>query len=99
MAEAHDPLAATDRVADPLLGALGRADLVELVDDLGRGAAVERALEGADGAADRAREVRPGRGDDARGERRGVEAVLRADDEVGVERARRGRIGPSPLSC
>ena len=54
MAEAHDPLAAGDGVADPLLGALRRADLVELVDDLGRGAAVERPLERADRAAHRA---------------------------------------------
>src|SRR4029078_12816746 len=34
-------------------------------------------------------EVAPGRGDDAGGEGRGVEPVLGADDEVGVERPRR----------
>ena len=92
MAEAHDPLAPPDELADPRLGPFGRADLVELVDHLGRGAAVERALQGADRAADRGGEVRAGRRDDPRGERRGVQAVLGADDEVGVEGPGGGRI-------
>ncbi len=51
MAEAHDPLAAADELADPRLGPLGRADLVELVHDLRRRPAVERALQRADRAA------------------------------------------------
>ena len=85
MPEAHQPVAAGERVADPLLGLLGRPDLVDLLDDLRRGAAVERPLHRADRAAHRRREVGAGRGDDAGGEGRGVEAVLRADDEVGVQ--------------
>ena len=36
--------------------------------------------------------IRAGRGDDPRGEGRRVQSVLRAHDEVRVERARRGRI-------
>ena len=50
VAEAHQPLAAVERVVDPRLGVLRRADLVELVDDLGRCAAMQRSLERADGA-------------------------------------------------
>jgi hypothetical protein len=76
---------------------LGRADLVELVDDLRWRAAVERALEGADGAADAAHQVALGRGDDQGGERRGVEAVLGADDEVGIQRPGRGDVRPDPI--
>ena len=81
------------------LGVLDRADLRQLVDDLRRCAAVERPLHRADGSGDGRRDVGPGRDDDPRGERRGVEAVLGADDEVGVERARRAgvRTGPREL--
>ena len=45
---------------------------------------------------DRRGDVRLRRGDDPRGERRGVEAVLRADDEVGVQGA--GVAGIRPLA-
>ena len=38
MAEAHQPLLAVERVVEPRLGVLGRADLGELVDDLAIGA-------------------------------------------------------------
>ena len=60
MAEAHQPLAAVERLADPRLGVLGRADLAELVDDLRRRAAVERPLHRADRARDRRRDVASG---------------------------------------
>ena len=92
MAEAHDPVSALDGFANPTFSVVGRADLVELAHDLGRGAAVERSLEGADRAADRACQVRSGRDDDAAGERGSVQSVLRADDEIGVESARVRRI-------
>ena len=65
---------------------------MELAHHLRRGAAVERALEGADGAADGAGQIGAGRDDDAAGERGGVQAVLGADDEVGVQGAGRGGI-------
>jgi hypothetical protein len=52
MPEAHEALTTVEGVVDPGLRVLGRADLVELADDLGRGAAVQRALERADGAGD-----------------------------------------------
>ncbi len=96
MAEAHQPLAAGQGVADPRLGLVGRADLAELVDDLRRRAAVERPLH------------RPDRPDtaDARSERvevmtravnvEALKPVLRADDEVRIEGA--GRAGIRPRS-
>ena len=89
VAEAHQPLAAGDRVADPLLGVLRRADPVDLLDDLRWGAAVERALHRADRAGHRGRDVAPRGRDDPGRERRGVQAVLGADDEVGIEGAGR----------
>ncbi len=92
VAEAHDPAVVGDRLAGPGLGVVDRADLVELADDLRRGAPVERALECADRAADRRGEVRAGRRDHPGGERRGVQAVLGADDEIGLEGTGRGRI-------
>ena len=96
MAEAHQPLAAIERLAQPLLGVLDRAHLGELVDDLRRRAAVERALHRPDRAGDRRGDVRQRRGDDPGGEGRGVEAVLGADDEVGIEGT--GRPGIRPLA-
>ena len=97
MAEAHQPLTAVERVADPRLGVLGRADLAQLVDDLGRCAAVEWTLHRAERTGHRRRDVRAGRGDDPRRERRCVEAVVGPDDEVGVERARRALVGGRPV--
>ena len=97
MAEAHQPLAAVERVADPRLGVLGRADLAQLVDDLGRCAAVEWTLHRAERTGHRRRDVRAGRRDDPRRERRRVEAVVGPDDEVGIERARRALVGGHPV--
>ena len=99
VAEAHEPFAPIHGIADPLLGAFGRTDLVDLLDDLGRRAAVERTLQGPDRPADRRRDVAARRGDDAGRERRGIEAVLRADDEVGVERPGGAGIGRARRSA
>ena len=55
---------------------------------------MERPLHRPDGRRHRRRDVRAGRGHDPGGESRGVEAVLGSDDEVGVERPSRARIGP-----
>ena len=52
-----------------------------------------RPLQRADGPAHRACQVGAGRCHNAGGERRGVQAVLGAADEVGVERALAGRLG------
>ena len=61
-------------------------------------AAVQRPLERADGAGHRRDHVRGGRGDDARGERRGVHAVVGDGDEVGVQAlAPWPRPAPSPV--
>ena len=85
MAETHQALAAIERIVEPLLGVLDRADLRKLVDDLGRRTAVERALHRPDRGDDGRRDIRVRPDHDACGERRGVESVLGADDEVGVE--------------
>ena len=94
MAEAHQPLMAIQRLVQPLFGVLDRADLVELVHDLGRGAAVERAFHRPDRAGHGRREVAAGGRDDAGREGGGVEPMLRADDEIGVQRL--GRPGVRP---
>ena len=93
MAEAHEPLAARESVAHPLLGVLRGTHLGQLVDHLGGGASMEWALHRADGARHGRRDVRAGGGDDPCGERGGVEPVLGTDDEVRVEGANRAVIG------
>ena len=92
MAEAHEPLALVERLLDPLLRTLDRAHLVELLDDLRRRTAVERAFQRPDRARNGRCQVAPRRDDDAGGERRRVEPVLGADDEVGIERSRRAGV-------
>ena len=77
----------------PLLGPLDRPYLVDLLHHLRWRAAVEGPLEAADRAGHRRREVASRGDDDPRGEGRGVEPVLRADDEVGIERSGRAGIG------
>ena len=67
---------------------------MELVDDLGRRASMPGPLQRADRAGHRRGHVRVGADDHPRGEGRGVEAVLGADDEVRVERPRRRFIRP-----
>ena len=86
VAEAHQPLAAVQRVLDPLVGVAELLDLVEHLQHARRRAAVQRAAERADRARQRRGDVGAGRGDDARGERRGVHAVLGGGDPVGVDR-------------
>ena len=76
VAEAHDALAAVEQIAHVLGDVIGVRHLVEHLEDAGRGAAVERAGESADGRGHRGRAVRAGRGDDAAGEGGGVGAVL-----------------------
>jgi hypothetical protein len=65
------------------------ADLLEHVDDAFVGAAVERALEGADGGGDRGVDVRERRDGDAGGEGGGVHAVIGMEDVGDVEGAGR----------
>src|SRR5207245_401401 len=60
-----------------------------LVGELVR-AAVLRAAQSADAAADRAVQVRAGAGDDAAGEGAGVEFMLGVEEERSVHRARSG---------
>ena len=86
VAEAHEPLAAVQRVLDPLLGVAGLLDALDHLQHARRRAAVQRAAQRADRARQRGRAVGAGRGDDARGERRGVHAVLGRADPVGVDR-------------
>ena len=94
MPEAHQPLAAREGRADPGLGLVDRAHLVQLVDDLGRRAPVPRSLQGADGTGHRAGDVRMRRDDHPRREGGGVESMFGADHEVGVEGTGRRRVGP-----
>jgi sRNA-binding protein len=79
VAEAHEPVAAVQRVLDPLLGVAGLLDAVEHLEHARRRAAVQRARQRADRARQRGGDVGAGRGDDAGGERRGVHAVLAAE--------------------
>jgi len=97
VAEAHQSLAAVERAADPFLGVFGRSDLRELVDHFGRGATVERPLHRPDRGRHRRGDIRAGRGHDPGGEGRGVEAVLRADDEVGIKGACRLGVRPRAI--
>ena len=70
-----------------------RADVDQHVEHRARRAAVERTLERADRAGDRAHHVGARARDHAAGERRGVHAVVDHRDPVGVERPGRDRIG------
>ena len=83
-----------DRVADPRLGAVGRADGVERVEGPARRAAVQRARQRAERGHDRGADVGAGRRHDPRGERRRVEAVVDARGSgTARSRAPRARIG------
>ena len=93
MAEAHQSFAAIECLVDPLLGMFRCANLRQLIDDFRRRATMERALERPDRPAHRRRDVRARGRDDPRGEGRRVQAVLGADDEVGVERPRGPGVG------
>ena len=89
MAEAHDPLAAAERVGDPLLRVARLGDRVEHRQHARGRAAVQRARERADRRRERGAGVGSGRGDDPRREGRRVETVLGGADPVRVDRLRR----------
>ena len=93
VAEPHDAVAAGHRVADPGLGAVGRADGVEGVERAARRAAVQRTRERAQRGDDRGADVGAGRRHDACGERRRVEAVVDAEDLVLLDGAGPARVG------
>src|SRR3954470_19863814 len=83
--EAHEALAAVQRVADPALGVAELVHLVEHLEHARGGAAVQRAAQRADRAREGGCDVGARRSDDARGEGRGVHAVLSGRDPVGVD--------------
>ena len=85
VAKAHDPFLARQGVTDPLLGAVRPAGRHQNVHHLLVGAAVERALERADGAGNTRVHVAERRDDNAGGEGRGVELVLGVEDERDIE--------------
>ncbi len=85
VAEAAEALVARVSVVEPLLGVFGGADLVEHVARRECGAAVGRSFKRGDRADDARGKVAAGRGDDARGEGGGVEAVVREQHEVRVD--------------
>ena len=95
VAEAHDPLlAGVERVGDPLLRRRPIASTSSSIGLTYAGAppcSGPRSAPTADG--ERRAAVRSGRGDDPRGEGRGVEAVLGGADPVRVDRAHGLRIG------
>ena len=80
--EPHDAIAGTDRVAHPRFGAVGRADGVEGVEGAARRATVQRARQRAERSHHRGADVGAGRRHHARRERRRVEAVVDAEDQV-----------------
>ena len=82
VAEAHDPVAPLDRVADPGTGPLRCADGVEEVEGPAGCAAVQRAGQGAQGTDHRSPHVGAGGGDDPRREGRGVEPVVDGEHQV-----------------
>ena len=82
-----------ERLAHPALRVAERLGLVEHRLHVRRRAAVQRAGERADRRRERRSAIGAGRGDHARGERRGVEAVLGGADPVGVDRLHVPRVG------
>ncbi len=82
MPEAHDPVAGEHPLADPAVDAVGGADGVQGVEGAAGGTAVQRTGECADGGHQAGGDVRPGGGDDAAGEGRGVETVVDGGDQV-----------------
>ena len=93
VAEAHHPHLVGQRLPDPRLGLRRRPDLLDHQHDLLVGAAVERALQGADGRDDRRVQVGQRGGGHARGERGGVELVVGVQDERDVEGLLLERVG------
>ena len=91
MAEAHDPPPCGHLRLHPGLGARRVADGVEGVEGPTRRAAVQRPGERTEGGTDDVGQVGSRRGDDAGGERRGVEAVIDGQLRYCSSGPRRGR--------
>lgn len=85
MAEAHDLALAGEGFIQPGLGPAGVPDLLESMHDRLVRPAVQRAFERADRDGDRGVDIGQGRGDDAGGEGRRIEGVLRVEDERDAE--------------
>jgi hypothetical protein len=86
VAEAHEPVAAVQRVLTHFSASPVSSTPSSILSTRDGRAAVQRARQGADALDSAAATSAPGRGDDARGERRGVHAVLRGGVPVGVDR-------------
>ena len=76
VAEPHQPVAAVEHALDVGGRVPGPVHVLEHVEDARGGATVEGARQRPDGRRERRRDVRAGGGDDPRGERGGVHAVL-----------------------
>ncbi len=86
MAHAHDLLLALELALDPRVYFVGRADLLEHVDDRLVCASVQRTFERSDRRGDGGVDVGKCGGRDAGGKGRGVEAVVGMQDVGQVER-------------
>ena len=86
MPEAHDEFFFGEHVAHSPDRGLGRIESLDQLHGGFVGAAVQRTAQGADGARDRGVHVGQGPGDDAAGEGRGVELVLRIENQRRIER-------------
>ena len=93
VAETHDLLLAGDRPVEPGLHLIERADLLEHVEHILVGTAVQRAGQGADRRGHHRVGIGEGAGGDAGAEGAGVEAVLGVQDQAGIEDAGRQGIG------
>ena len=91
--EAHEALLAVEQALDVADRVAALLDLVEHGQHARRRTAVQRAGQRADRAGDRGGGVGAGGGDDARGEGRGVHAVLGGRHEVGVDGLGVRRVG------
>src|SRR5262245_33073634 len=85
MAKAHDLLLVAERPANVLVRALGLADLQQHAHNRLIGATVQWAFERSDRRNNRRVQVRQRRGGDPRRESRGVQAMVRVQDQTGVE--------------
>jgi len=98
MAESHDPVTAIDRGSQPRFGVVGRADVVEHGQGPAGGAAMEGPRQRADGPAHGGGEIRAGGGDDARRERRRIEAVIDGQDLVLLDARAWRAVGSDPVT-
>nr|EJJ00122.1 hypothetical protein JVH1_2139 [Rhodococcus sp. JVH1] len=94
--ETHHLLLGSEFAQQPLLGAVGLADLEHVVHDGLVGAAVQRTLQRPDRRGDRTVDVGQCRRHHAGRERGRVETVLRIQDQRHLERCDDGRIGHLP---